>query len=78
MDFTSLAVQCQTPFYKKESVAKVLQESDCLLPCPCLTKGIDLHSHARCLDPLLGEDHGGQSSVQGEDWLLQGKRDTRK
>jgi hypothetical protein len=74
----ALAVQCQTPFYKKESVAKVLQESDRLLPCPCLTKGIDLHSHARRLDPFLGAHQGHQSSVSGEDWRLQGKRYTCK
>ncbi len=50
----------------------------------CLTEGIDLHSHAPRLDPLLGQDDGRhrlpvhQSSVQGEDWPLQGKRYTRQ
>ena len=80
----AVADQCQTQFYKKDSVPKVLQESDCLLPCPCLTEGIDLHSHAPRLDPLLSQDHGRhrlpvhQSSVQGEDLPLQGKRYTCK
>ena len=39
----AVADQCRPQYYKRESVSKVLQESDCLLLCPCLTEGIDQH-----------------------------------